>query len=411
MLRPVALVTSTVRVLTLAVAMLVLLGSPRSALAGPFLLIAPPPAPAVQPQAGRGMVAVVKSPDADGPCQEIVTRIVAELMADGVSVVALTCPTAAPACVAGSGARVSAIVLVQVRDNVRAVEVHAAEPSQPGYLVPARATVPAARVRRLAEAQTGGGPAALAVRTVEVLRAMLVEGAGAELPPGSVAARDSSAAATVRARPASPPASPADAEVSAEPSRALVAVGPANITLGAGAAMFAGFDGLNPAFGPALTIGRRAADHVMLSLALAGPGFGRDQSNAAGTVSVRHEMAALQADLLGLFLRRFVLRVGVGAGLYHVSIDGSPPPGAVSVTPMGIRADPMLGVGRSAGAFSGLLSWSAGVVTNLRPHLGIFVDARMLVLTPTPVVSLNGLEVGRVGNPQISLSAGLEFRL
>ena len=118
----------------------------------------------------------------------------------------------------------------------------------------------------------------------------------------------------------------------------------------------------------------------------------------------------LQADLLGLFLRRFVLRVGIGAGVYHISINGRPPQDAgfpVDAVPPGTT----FVTGRNTGALSGLLSWSAGVVANLRPHIGVFLDGRMFVLTPTPVVSLSGLEVGRVGNPQISLSAGLEFRL
>jgi hypothetical protein len=176
--------------------------------------------------------------------------------------------------------------------------------------------------------------------------------------------------------------------------------------------MLAGFDGLNNSYGPALTVGRRTSDHVMLSVALAGPAFGRDQTNAAGTVSARHEMAALQADLLGLFLHRIVLRVGIGGGIYHVSIDGRPP---VQTQGPVAPGDPRGGItaasGRSTGSFSGLLSWSAGVVANLRPDIGIFLDGRMFVLTPTPVVLLNGLEVGRVGNPEVSLTAGLEFRL
>ena len=109
-----------------------------------------------------------------------------------VSVVALTCPAAAPTCVAGSGARVSAIVLVQVHDNVRAVEVHASESASPGRMVAASATPSAARVQRVADADTGGAPATLAVRTVEMLRAMLVEA-----PDASPAIR--------RAAPVAPP--------------------------------------------------------------------------------------------------------------------------------------------------------------------------------------------------------------
>lgn len=414
MRRLVALVTLAVQCLAFGG---VTLGVAGTAVAGPFPPFARPSAAASagEPPSDKAMVAVVKAPDADGACQEIVTRIVAELMADGVSVVALTCPTADPACVAGSGARVSAVVLVQVRDNVRAVEVHSSTPPSPpsaGRLVPAHAVSGGKWFQRVAEADTGGGPAALAVRTVEVLRAMLVDAADGQTAASAVDVAP--AAATVRARP-EPPARQIDDAVE-ERGRDLVAVGPVNLTMSVGVAMFAGFDGLNSAYGPALNIGRRTSDHVMLSLVLAGPAFGGDQSNAAGIVSVRHEMAALQADLMGLFWKRLVLRVGIAGGIYHVAINGRPHldggfNGGSVPRPGAPQDAATFAVGRDTGAFSGLLSWSAGIVANLRPDIGIFLDGRLFVLTPTPVVLLNGLEVGRVSNPQLAFAAGLEFRL
>lgn len=348
------------------------------------------------------MIAVVKTPDADRACQEIVNRIVAELMADGVSVVALTCPAGDPSCVAGSGARVSAIVLVQVRDNVRAVEVHASETQGAGRMVPASATTSTARVQRVADADTGGAPATLAVRTVEMLRAMLVEG-----PDASPVAGRPVAVAPVPA--VARAASEEDDEEPRPSDPDLVAIGPLNLTMNVGVAMFTGSGGLNNAFGPAFSLGRRTSDHIVLSLALAGPGFARDQRNIAGSVSVRREMAAFQADVIGLFMRHLVLRGGMAAGVSHIAIEGHPVNGGFSSLPNGLGGPTV--AGRSTGAFSALLSWSAGVVANLRPDMGFYVDARLFVLTPTPQVNLNGIEVGRAANPQLALSAGLEFRL
>jgi hypothetical protein len=119
MQRPVAVITFAAQCLALLVATAAMGGK---AVAGPFLPFARSSsvAPESDPRSDRAMVAVVKAPDADGACQEIVTRIVAELMADGVSVVALTCPAADPTCLTGSGARVSAVVLVRVRRAVDA---------------------------------------------------------------------------------------------------------------------------------------------------------------------------------------------------------------------------------------------------------------------------------------------------
>jgi len=115
----------------------------------------------------------------------------------------------------------------------------------------------------------------------------------------------------------------------------------------------------------------------------------------------------LQADVIGLFMGHFVLRGGMAAGVSHIAIEGHPFNGGF--TPNGNGST--LIAGRSTGAFSGLLSWSAGMVANLRSDMGIFFDARLYVLTPTPQVNLSGTEVGRAANPQLALTVGLEFRL
>jgi hypothetical protein len=98
----------------------------------------------------------------------------------------------------------------------------------------------------------------------------------------------------------------------------------------------------------------------------------------------------------------------MAAGVSHIAIEGNPVNGGFLPTPGGVGT---MIAGRSTGAFSALLSWSAGVVANLRSDMGIFLDARLFVLTPTPQVNLSGMEVGRAANPQLTLTTGLEFRL
>jgi hypothetical protein len=352
----------------------------------------------------RRLVAVIRAPDADGGCQEIVTRIIAELMAGGVPVVALTCPSDDLECMAVSGVSVSAIVLVQRRNNIRAVEVRAGavfESSGRPSPVVARDF---GRVQRVADSESGGGASALAVRTVELLRAMLMEVADSSSASSSSASTgDPGPAADVAVRQSIDPEPVSGTKV--KEKSAPVPTGSHNFTIKVGAAVIGGFSRLDAAYGPALSVGRLTSPHVLLSVTLAGPAFGRDQSNELGTVSIRHEMAKLEASLVGLFWNRLVLRAGVGGGLYHIHVDGQINNGGgmfVDLPP------PSMG---SAGAFSWLLSWSAGIVANLRPDFGLFLDGGLFVLTPTQVIKLGGLEVGRAGSPGMVVTGGVELRL
>jgi hypothetical protein len=174
-----------------------------------------------------------------------------------------------------------------------------------------------------------------------------------------------------------------------------------------GIAAIGGFSGLQTAYGPALSIGRRTSDHVLLSFVLNGPAFGPDQSGLRGTASIRQEMAIIQADLVGLFWKYLVLRAGIGAGVYHIHVDGI---GSGFFTGPGGMFDSFAPAAGTAAAFSWLLSWSAGIVANLRQDVGLFLDGRLFVLTPTQAVALGGQELGRAGNPGMTLSAGVELR-
>src|SRR5262245_7892237 len=114
--------------------------------------------PAVRASAAAFSVAVVREPDADPTCQEIATRIVAELMSDGFVVASLICDARDGACPVRAGAPGAAVVEVRVRDNVHVVDIRAA-----GVL------------RSVADQPSGGGAASLAVRTADVLRALSAE--------------------------------------------------------------------------------------------------------------------------------------------------------------------------------------------------------------------------------------------
>lgn len=350
-------------------------------------------APVSDNPGARPLVAVARARDADGICQEIATRIVAELMADGVPVMALTCATIDAACLAIPDTRAAATVLVQRWGGIPGVEVRAGDAIRTDR-GRSRTGPDSGRVQRLAEADSGGGPAALAVRTVELLRAMLLEGVDAPAPaPSSVP--------PVRAQAATEQLS--DSEGVPEGTWVLslpsAPTGPHKIVITVGVAMIGSFAGLGAGFGPALRFGRRTLDHVDLSVFLAGPAFARDQHNPMGSVTVSQELAAIEADLLAMPWNGVVLRTGAGIGLYHIHVDGHVQPGDSVLT------------GTSGAGSSAAVIWSAGAVANLRPDVGLFLDARLFLVTPTPVVLLNGSEVGRAGNPGIVLTSGIELRI
>jgi hypothetical protein len=357
----------------------------------------------------RHVVAVVRTPDPDGISQEIVTRIIAELVAIGVPVMVLTCSTVDSDCLPVAGVRLSAVVLVARHDNDRrAVEVWSGDSFESG----GAGTLVAisdqrGRAQRLANGDARWEPAALAIRTVELLKAMRPEEAdvapagdahGPQAPQAPRAPND-----PVEQQPDPEPV-PGPTIATGDDGRATVPAGPHNVTMNVGIAVIGGFSGLQTAYGPSVSIGRRTSKHVLLSFVLDGPAFGPDQPGMFGTASIRQEMATVQADLLGLFWKSLVLRAGIGAGVYHIHVDGTGPgffasTRAAFVPPSG-----------GASGFSWLLSWSAGVVANLRQDVAVFLDLRMFVLTPTQAVALGGQELGRAGNPGVTLSSGVELR-
>lgn len=368
------------------------------------------------------MVAVVRAPDADSGCQEIATRIIAELMATRVPVIALTCPAADAACVPTPGGEISAVVSIQLRDGLRAVEVRAGETfgtrHDSAWVVAGGAgrPRPGGAPAKAGDAEVVGGAAALAVRTVELLRAMSIELADYErraptsaVPPpaGPPVAAVEAGAGPRDAKDATAEATSSNADLKEDDDRPRVPIGPHNITLSIGGLVLGGGSQLGAAYGPALRVGRHAFDHFLFSLLVAGPTFGQTLQNGTGTVSVRQELAQVEADVVGAFSRLWTLRLGVGGGIYHIHAEGRIP----TFVPTTDVFVPGPNLTRAVGGTSGLLSWSAGAVANLRQDVGLFVDARVIVLAPAQAVLLEGVELGRAGNPALSLTMGVEMRL
>jgi hypothetical protein len=354
---------------------------------------------AVPPAAGpRPLVAVVRAAAAEGgprhddATQEIATRIIAELMAAGIAVMAAACAADDPACIRPSQPGLLATVLISDEPSGPALEVK-----------PAGSPAGTARAWRLgAEANGESRPAALAVRTVELVRALLLEP-----PPGTTAVADDAAG--------SQPDDAAGADTDddgvvwqqgddAHPDDAVERKSepppprPAPVFMMAasvGMAVMGSFSGIGASYGPTIRFVRRTSEHVALSVLLAGPLFASKLEAPTGTVRVRQEMLVADVSLTGKLGPRVQSRAGLGAGVYHIAVNGNVHD---------------LGSGRQEGAFCVAIAWSLGLVATLLPDVGLFVDGAMVLLTPTPVVLLQGFELGRAGNPGILVSSGIEWR-
>jgi hypothetical protein len=405
------------------------------ALAGPAQAVMP--LPLVQPPpVARPLVAVVRAAGAEGgprhddATQEIATRVIAELMAAGIAVMAAACDSGDVACMSPSQLGLVATVLVADEPAGPTIEVRAtraaratralptARVTRASAAVPPRAerprsaaTTPTPWVHRLGSDVDGESrPAALAIRTVELVRALLLDSAADAGPAGSVAVAGEAQAQVAEGTPPTEDGGGggvtaqknddegADGDPAPEAIQhrsALPPERPRLIAASMGVAVMTSFSGIGPSYGPSFRLVRQTSKHVALSLILAGPLFASKLEAPSGTVRVRQEMAVAEVSVGGHLGAKLRPRAGIAAGAYHIAVNGN-------------VYD--LGYGRQDGAFCLAFAWSVGLVADFRPGVGVFLDASMVLLTPTPVVLLRGFELGRAGNPGMLVASGIELR-
>ncbi|WP_437552594.1 hypothetical protein WME97_15000 [Sorangium sp. So ce367] len=254
-------------------------------------------------------------------------------------------------------------------------------------------------VVRAVEAAGAAAPSVMAVRAVELLQASLLE-ASLQEPQGR-AAEDGGAAvpddvrrwmAPVRQRAGMPPA----------PERAGMLAG---VGVEAGFVALLSADGVGPALGPALRLsygagadGRGGALPAGLAarLTFAGPTLGPTLDGELGTVSVRQEMAFLEAvwalDTGGAIWP--VLSAGVGG--IHLFVSGDPLP------PLRSATGDVWSVAAALGGGAGL---------RLTDRAALLVDAHAIFAEPRAVVTLGGERLGTAGRPTFAGFLGLLVRL
>jgi hypothetical protein len=229
-----------------------------------------------------------------------------------------------------------------------------------------RDETPLLRQAVIAGAPEVGDASVLAIRAVELLRASLMQ----------VAAE-----------------SKADAEsASLARGSAMEADG-----VSLGGTVLQSFAGFGSAFGPTARVSLRpfsfgAPSPLGVELQVAGPTFARALTAAAGSASVRQELAAVTASWAFGGMFRLVPMASAGAGLYHVHVAGNASVGqALSNALWAPFAVAGVGVGVALGARS-----------------AVRLDAAALFVQPAPYVQIADTDAGHAGRPLVLLSLTVE---
>ncbi|MGK3964555.1 hypothetical protein WMF38_10305 [Sorangium sp. So ce118] len=363
----------------------------------PAQAAAAPPAPSREAAAAASRVAIVEA-DADDPLvREAATRLRAELGAAGFEVVSV------PRARDGDMRDVRAALERAARDEgafaAAAIFRSRAGATADLWIVD---RVTQKTVVRTVEVAGAAAPSVMAVRAVELLQASLLEAnLLASRPPPGGAAADSVAIPDDVRRWMAPVRRQAAADLAAERPGMLAGIG-----VEAGLAALQSTGGIGPALGPALRLsyGGGAAGGGVLPAGLAArltfagptlaPALG--DARALGTVSVRQEMALLEA-VWALETGGAVSPVlSAGVGGFHLFISGDPLP------PLRSATGEVWSIAAALGAGAGL---------RVTERAALLLDAHAIFAEPRAVVTLGGERLGSAGRPTFAGFLGLLVRL
>ncbi|WP_437930634.1 hypothetical protein WMF37_15835 [Sorangium sp. So ce291] len=362
----------------------------------PARAAAAPPAPPQEAAAAASRVVIVEA-DADDPLvREAATRLRAELGAAGFEVVSV------PRARDGDARDVRAALERAARDE-GAFAAAALFRSRAGATADLWIVdrVTQKTVVRTVEVAGAAAPSVMAVRAVELLQASLLEAnlLASRPPPGGAAAASVAVPDDVR-RWMAPVRRQAAADPAAERPGMLAGIG-----VEAGLTALQSTGGVGPALGPALRLsyGGGAAGGVLPAglaarLTFAGPTLAPalGDARALGTVSVRQEMALLEA-VWALETGGAVSPVlSAGVGGFHLFISGDPLP------PLRSATGEVWSVAAALGAGAGL---------RVTERAALLLDAHAIFAEPRAVVTLGGERLGSAGRPTFAGFLGLLVRL
>ncbi|WP_437562292.1 hypothetical protein [Sorangium sp. So ce542] len=358
----------------------------------PARAAAAPPAPSQQAAAAASRVVIVEA-DADDPLvREAATRLRAELGAAGFEVVRVP-----------RGREADARAALE-----RAAQDEGAFAAAAIFRSPAGATadlwivdrVTQKTVVRTVEVSGAAAPSVMAVRAVELLQASLLEASllSSRASPDGAAGGERAAVPEDVRRWMAPVRRRAGADPAAERPGMLAGFG---VQAGLAALLSAG--GIGPALGPALRLSYGASAGggalpagLAARLTFAGPAIGPALEGALGAVSVRQEMALLEAvwaPETGAAISP-VLSAGVGGA--HLFIAGDPLP------PLRSATGEVWSIAASLGGGAGL---------RLTDRAALLLDAHAIFAEPRAVVTLGGERLGTAGRPTFAGFLGLLVRL
>jgi hypothetical protein len=228
----------------------------------------------------------------------------------------------------------------------------------------------------MTRAPTGSVPEVLARRSVELLRASLLE-----------------ILVDAQKRPADQPAPRAQASRWA--AQALEPRG-SNWGIEAGAQVLAGFGGVGGAVMPVGRVRVVLSERLAARLTLSGLGTRPRVDTAEGTATVSQEVGLL--ELIGEIAPRRWLRpsLSVGAGAYHIGVVGN-------------ATSPYAGL--DGGRFVFAADAGAGLALSLTSAFALSLEGHAMLITPRPVIRFLQVETAEIRTPLLSGALTLVGRL
>jgi hypothetical protein len=322
-------------------------------------------------QAESALVVLVRPPAQSAIANEAITRIRGELLADGFDVLVVDAsPGADPASVlvrADQQTSAAATLGLFLHADARVAEV---------WVVDRLTRKTVMRRIEMTASPAGSAPEVLARRSVELLRASLLEILvdAREEPVRNSGPRDKASSWVAQAL---------------EPRQSRWGVE-------AGAQVLAGFGGVSAAVMPIgrvrAALGRRFATRLTLT----GLGTRPRVESDGGWATVSQELGLL--ELIGELAPESWLRpsVSLGAGVYHVGVDGS------ATWPY---------AGLSGDRFAFAADAGVGLALSITSSFALSVEGHAILVTPYPVIRFLGEDTARIGNPLLAASLTLVGRL
>jgi hypothetical protein len=321
--------------------------------------------------ADSALVVLVRPPTQSAVVSEAITRIRGELIADGFTVSIVDSPPGSdPASLLASVDRQTGAAATL------GLFLHADASSADLWVVDRLTNKTVVRSVEMTRSPSSSLPEVLARRSVELLRASLLE-------------------ILVDAQKRHPEKPAPSAQASRWAAQALEPRR-SRFSVAAGAQVLAGFGGVGGAVMPVARGRIDVGERLGLRLSLSGLGTRPHVSAAEGSATVSQAVGLF--ELIGEIAPQFWMRpyVSLGAGAYHVTGEG-------------LAAAPYQG--RTAGAFAFATDLGVGVALPLTSTFAISLEGHTMLITPRPVIRFLRVETADVPNPLLAGALTLVGRL